>query len=509
MMAQASAGTVQPSVGLAYLPIGDGPPNLSGVDWSSAPTPFKQYGSAPRVKLPNLSAEMTALKSLSQFFSETAGLTRQRFKIPEPNSEPDNLSTSKSVRRITLDLLRSIPSGGALHPYELYMVVRQDDEMPDGLYHYNALEHSLESLIGTDVSAHLAQAIGIQDVATKSLILTCCFSRNAFKYQDFGYRVQGVDLGIVIGQGQLAALRQGWATQVYYQFDDEGLDQLLGLNLDLEATYAVIELGDRRVKVGTPNAVPKPTQPDSRLPFSIDRWKHLKELHLAARQPFLKDKVDRCLKQIVSSPQIQLPTVSSQPTSLEMIGQRQSAMHAFAFQELSLEQAALLFQTANGYLNDTLKDSHSALYGVVNAVSGLSRGVYRYEPKTHSLELIRDGDLRSALHNTFGGPSHNAFEISIGFFVVGNFVAGLESGGDRWYRLQNMDAGVIVARLYRAASSLGLACHANLNYKLHIANQVLGLRTPWTSLIQVLVGGVAPNGRKLDMSLVLTKGTLR
>jgi SagB-type dehydrogenase family enzyme len=499
------------SAGWAYLPIGEGPPDLSGVDWDSAPTPFKQYSTAPRIALPFEKGEIPILELLGLFFKETAGLTRQRYRPPEPDSDATRLEQVKLPTRQLPDVLRSIPSGGGLHPYELYLISTRDAHLEDGIYHYNALEHSLERLIEGDTSAALAAASSANEVSSRTLVITCCFSRNSFKYRDFGYRVQSIDLGIVLGQARAAATRHGWTSLVRYRFDDDALDHLLGLDERAEAAYAILEFGEPRVIQQKERITPRLPQADSRSPLPFDAWTHLANLHHAARQqPRSRDLVELPISKVKDQPLIELPTVDATKISLETIWQRQSAMHAFAQQTLSLSEAAKLFRAASSYDNDSIKpDSHSVLYAMINAVSGLKRGIYRYHPRPHALELLRETDARVDLHNTLGGPSQNPFELSLAFFPVGHFHGGLKTYGDRWYRVQNMDAGIVVARLYRAASALGLGCHANLNYKLREANRALELPEPWTTLIQVLVGGVAVNGRKLDMPLIAQRGVQR
>jgi SagB-type dehydrogenase family enzyme len=500
--------TANPSAGMAYLPIGEGPPDLSSVDWDSAPTPFKQYGGAPRIALPFEAGENPALENLGLFFAETAGLTRQRYRPPETSGETTRLEQVRAPTRQLPDLLRSIPSGGALHPYELYLIISQDSSFEDGIYHYNALEHSLECLVHGNVSASLAAALGVARVSSRTLLITCCFSRNSFKYRDFGYRVQSVDLGIVLGQARAAASRQGWSSYVRYRFADDVLDRMLGLDQHAEATYAVFEFGEAQVPQQKTGVAATPPTADSRAPLPLEAWAHLANLHRSARRaPQFEGLVQLPPARVDESALITLPTVNETELELEAIWRRQSAMHAFTQQTLSWVEAAQLFRAASSYDNDSIApDSHSVLYAMVNAVSGLKRGIYRYHPGQHALELLRETDARVDLHGTLGGPSQNPFELSLAFFPVGHFHGGLETYGDRWYRVQNMDAGVVVARLYRATSALGLGCHANLNYKVREANKALGLPEPWTTLIQVLVGGVAVNGRKLDMPLIARRG---
>jgi SagB-type dehydrogenase family enzyme len=485
--------TLTQTPGMAYLPIGEAPPNLEKVQWNSAPVRHKRYDHAP---------------SIRTFLRETAGLSRQRFYASAAKEVETNLESWRAPTPEAPDLMRVVPSGGALYPYELYLVVHSDDTLSDGLYHHDTLGDSLERLEETGVAERLAHALGANDLARYTLVVTCCFSRNSFKYGDFGYRVQSVDLGVIVGQAHAAARRRGWNVQVRYGFDDARLDELLGLDSEVEAAYAVLELGERRAVQPSLQTRTTTVRADSPTPAGLERWPHLRALHASARLP-MRPFHTPSLPRPDPALEIPLPRLEESSVPLEAVWQRCSATHAFAKRELSLVEASAVFQSASAYPNDTLSPSHCAVYALVNHVQGLARGVYRYHADSHSLEPTRAGDQRAALSRTLGGPTQNAFAVSLGLFAVGNFRDGLERGGDRWYRVLNMDAGVVVARLYRASSALGLACHANLNYQVRVANEVLGLRSPWTTLVQVLIGGAAVNGRVLDLSLGASSGTQR
>lgn len=68
------------------------------------------------------------------------------------------------------------------------------------------------------------------------------FWKNFFKYNNFSYRLQGLDSGVLIGQLLECAKQFGYTNGVYFQFLDRALNHLLGLSEGEESVYAVIPL---------------------------------------------------------------------------------------------------------------------------------------------------------------------------------------------------------------------------------------------------------------------------
>ena len=68
------------------------------------------------------------------------------------------------------------------------------------------------------------------------------FWKNFFKYNNFSYRLQGLDAGVLIGQLLEVAKRFGFETGVYFQFLDRAVNHFLGLSEKEESVYAVIPL---------------------------------------------------------------------------------------------------------------------------------------------------------------------------------------------------------------------------------------------------------------------------
>jgi SagB-type dehydrogenase family enzyme len=100
-------------------------------------------------------------------------------------------------------LRRTSPSGGSLHPIEVYPVVRRVEGLSSGLYHYLGGEHALEQIAALDEGAARALVedgtagqwyFGDADVA---FIMTARFRRSSRKYRRHPkiYRATLVDAG--------------------------------------------------------------------------------------------------------------------------------------------------------------------------------------------------------------------------------------------------------------------------------------------------------------------------
>jgi hypothetical protein len=71
--------------------------------------------------------------------------------------------------------------------------------------------------------------------------LSCIFWKDGFKYGAFSYRLQGLNIGTIIGQSEIIARHAGLSTTIHHQFQDKVLNDLLGLDPLYESVYTVIE----------------------------------------------------------------------------------------------------------------------------------------------------------------------------------------------------------------------------------------------------------------------------
>jgi len=90
---------------------------------------------------------------------------------------------------------RFYPSGGARYPLELY-VISTNTELPNGIYHYLPLNHSLE-LLNTQKKIKISD-FAFQPWTHKAavlIVISAIFSRSSVKYRESAYRYSLLEAG--------------------------------------------------------------------------------------------------------------------------------------------------------------------------------------------------------------------------------------------------------------------------------------------------------------------------
>ncbi|HMA35115.1 MAG TPA: SagB/ThcOx family dehydrogenase [Chloroflexia bacterium] len=144
-------------------------------------------------------------------------------------------------------LVRPVPSGGALYPLEVYLLVRQVTGLAPGIYHYAVLTHALEQLQAIDLApTYIADLfMGQSYVAQAGLIvvLTMVPARSMWKYADRGYRLILLEAGHLAQNLNLTAAALGLGSLNLGGFLDSELASLLALDLEGELPVYGIALG--------------------------------------------------------------------------------------------------------------------------------------------------------------------------------------------------------------------------------------------------------------------------
>lgn len=124
---------------------------------------------------------------------------------------------------------RTVPSGGALYPLELYPVVSRVEGLENGVYHYDPLRHALEPLDLRDLDDHVADLHLYEELASAGVLLavTGVFGRSRFKYGLRGYRFTLLEAGHVLQNVLLAATALRLAAIPVAGVDDRSLERLL------------------------------------------------------------------------------------------------------------------------------------------------------------------------------------------------------------------------------------------------------------------------------------------
>lgn len=139
--------------------------------------------------------------------------------------------------------LRTVPSGGALYPLELYVLALRIEGLAQGLYHYDPLRHVLEPLaqeLGEERVAGLTAYPDLVVPAGALVLVTALFWRTRFKYALRGYRFALLEAGHVGQNVLLAAAALGAAAVPIGGVFDRRVEELLEIDgVDESLVYAI------------------------------------------------------------------------------------------------------------------------------------------------------------------------------------------------------------------------------------------------------------------------------
>lgn len=140
----------------------------------------------------------------------------------------------KSIRGKSYATLRTVPSGGARHPFETYLIVRNIDGLKQGLYHYLPMEHSVEYLkYVEDIEEVMNKAVCEQTWVKKANVLfvfTCVPYRAEWRYSYDAHRTALIDLGHIGENLYLSAASLNLGTCGIAAFDDFFINECLGID---------------------------------------------------------------------------------------------------------------------------------------------------------------------------------------------------------------------------------------------------------------------------------------
>lgn len=174
------------------------------------------------------------------------GELRERRSFDEPTGGPVSrrqvfnvLASSYGLSRPEEEA-RPVPSGGARYPLELYVLVRDGQDIDEGVYHYNVRDDSLERLCGLP-DRFLERSwyqIGDTDHVSAMLIVTADVERSSTKYGERGYMFACMETGSVLQNVQLAGQGCGLRTRPYAGFNQTAVAELL----DLRDEYVMLSI---------------------------------------------------------------------------------------------------------------------------------------------------------------------------------------------------------------------------------------------------------------------------
>ena len=304
---------------------------------------------------------------------------------------------------------RPVPSGGNLHPVEIYLAVNEDWGLQAGIYHYDSADHSLDLLrAGIFLPTITACLPDSKNTNSAVVLLSNCIQKNYQKYTHLSYLLQALDTGIVLEQLWFVASRLGLTPTTHLCFLDRPLHSLLGLEPAEELLYALLPLRQDQYFL---------------LPSSESKAESAKSAHCSFNfaplapqpvQPFLTSTPSPLLQALYAASLLDtlpetspsatgfpgsseggtIPTEVTLPKALslphehdiaQVLLRRHTSSQSIDTRELPVEQLAAILQPASRLERPLWQLFDCQIYCVASRVSSLLPDAYIYSRERHTL----------------------------------------------------------------------------------------------------------------------------
>jgi SagB-type dehydrogenase family enzyme len=438
------------------------------MDWSNQPLPFKIYPTLEPIRLPG-ELRQTGVAALSAIAESVPAQTNSS---PDLEAVAQLLYLSAGITR-----KRKYPGGelyfraaactGALYEVELYLVCSGLASLEAGVYHFAPAEFGLRQLRAGDYRRFLLEATGGEAAiahAPLTIVCTCTYWRNAWKYQARTYRHFGWDNGTLLANLLAVATALGLPARVVCGFVDASVNRLLDVDPQREVAFSLVALGHVA-------ALPPPSPAQITLlrletvPLSqreVD-YPLMREMH-AASSLHSPEEVEawRGHTPMMDVPPPVGPIVSLEPLSdaemprdpIEQVIQRRGSSRKFARSPISLAQLSTLLERATRGVPADFLDPPGAqlnhLYLIVHAVEGLPPGAYLFHRSRGVLECLKQGNFRADA-GYLGLEQELPADAAVDIFFLADLRLVLQRFGNRGYRAVQLEAGILGGKLYLAA----------------------------------------------------------
>jgi putative peptide maturation dehydrogenase len=227
-------------------------------DRGRPPAPFHSIGNGrDAVELPLVRGqgdlyEALAVRKTTRGFDNTRALTLDQLALVL--YEAWGCHGTAPIIDGLFSVRRTSPSGGGMHPVEVYPLVVHVDGITPGLYHYASREHALEplELLAAEEARTLATEMlcgqAYLGSAHVSFVMTARFDRLHWKYRRHqkAYASALADAAHLSQTLYLVAAQQGLGAYVTLAFNTSPLEERLGVDGINEGVVSVAGCGHRR-----------------------------------------------------------------------------------------------------------------------------------------------------------------------------------------------------------------------------------------------------------------------
>jgi SagB-type dehydrogenase family enzyme len=161
------------------------------------------------------------------------------------------LWATQGVRKVLspTTALRTVPSAGARHAFETYLMASRIEGLSSGLYRYLPFENQLAQLAVDEQIGRKAAAacLGQSFVAAAAVTFfwTAIPARVEWRYDLAAHKVIAIDAGHVCQNLYLACTSLGAGSCAIAAYDQNACDRLLGVDGDEEFTVYIAAVGKR------------------------------------------------------------------------------------------------------------------------------------------------------------------------------------------------------------------------------------------------------------------------
>lgn len=219
------------------------------------PSMQKDAGDYPRISLPpteELQRSFGADTPLSAAIAERQTHRKYSEKALSFEELAYLLWASQGVRKQSSKVsFRTVPSGGARHPFETYLFVQRVDELEPGLYRYLPLDNQLlflkaKSDFSGDMEKLLNEALLQHNFnAAVTFLWAAVPYRSEWSYASEAARLILLDAGHACQNLYLACEPIGCGTCAVGAYDQEQIDRLIGLDGKDEFVVYAAPVGKR------------------------------------------------------------------------------------------------------------------------------------------------------------------------------------------------------------------------------------------------------------------------
>jgi SagB-type dehydrogenase family enzyme len=451
------------------------------LDFDNQPLPFKIYPALEPSRMP-AEVRQTGVAALSAIAGSVPAQTLiQTHTVPDLEAVAQLLYLSAGITRQRKYsggeiYFRAAACTGALYEVELYLVCGDLGDLQAGVYHFAPAEFGLRRLRAGDYRSVLVEATAGEPAiahAPLTIVCTCTYWRNAWKYQARTYRHFGWDNGTLLANLLAVATALGLPAKVVCGFVDSMVNGLLDVDSQREVAFSLVALGHDSGPFSQ-TAPPAPaeisplgfeTVPLSR--HEID-YPLMREMHAASSLDSAEEVAawrggtELGRTGVADFPPPPEPVVRLQPLSdaemprdpIEQVILRRGSSRQFARTPISLPQlSTMLDRATRGVPADfigPMRTQLNHLYMIVHAVEGLDSGAYVFHRDRGVLECLKQGNFRDQA-GYLGLEQQLPADAAVDIFFLADLRPIFDRFGNRGYRAVQLEAGILGGKLYLGA----------------------------------------------------------